>query len=331
MDNVREQRKSRAQALADKDKQIDALQRQIDGVMDKIKAINNKDTVKRDGLNGMFKERDAVRKQFNTALKERDALRDDFRAKNNDWWNYQRALRAVKDIEMKKEKEEREAEEAAWRAEKEAEEAKKEPYEEEQALCDFLADFLERTYLGAPSNKNEEKKSDVVAVKEDPFAGFKPMVKKEEDTQFFGKGKGKKKRNRPNKKQDSLASKPFTLSVDTFDQFGMVSLNPPTSANQVEASVKELRAKKEWYSKQLLGNQQTANEIRKANEKKASKSGSSSNVNGNSKNNKGKGKSAPSKGGNKFSLSSDEFVPLGGAAETSTAPILSGWGQKPVV
>ena len=48
-------------------------------------------------------------------------------------------------------------EEAAVNAEKEAELAKT-PYEEEMALCDYLADYLARTYLvDAAAEKRERE------------------------------------------------------------------------------------------------------------------------------------------------------------------------------
>merc|ERR1719223_1744366 len=65
----------------------------------------------------------------------------------------------------------------------------------------------------------------------------------------------------------ATASAPFTLSVDSFEQFGSIGLNPPTKLDQVEASVKELREKKEWFSKQPRGSVATAKDVRKKNEK----------------------------------------------------------------
>merc|ERR1712194_136687 len=92
-------------------------------------------------------------------------------------------------------------------------------------------------------------------------------VKKTEE-EFFTKGKGKKKRQRAKK---AAPSAPFILSVDSFEQFGSVGLNPPTKLEQVEGSVKELREKKDWYSKQPRGSVPTAKDIRKKNEKKHQK------------------------------------------------------------
>merc|ERR1711935_627942 len=82
-------------------------------------------------------------------------------------------------------------------------------------------------------------------------------------------GKGKKKRQRAPKKAG--AAGPFTLNVDSFEQFGLVGLNPPTKLEMVEQSVKDLRAKKQWYKEQPRGSVPTAKDVRKQNEKSFAK------------------------------------------------------------
>jgi uncharacterized coiled-coil DUF342 family protein len=316
MENVKEQRKLVQQRITLKDKEIDEISAKLDAIMESIKGINDQDSKKRDSLNDLFKKRDSYKALIGDKLKQRDALRDENREKNNAWFNYQRALRAQKKIAYEEEKKQREEERAAHLAKLEEEELKKIPYEEEQALCEFLANYLEKTYL--TSNDDEpastDKSEDTPVVKDDPFAGLKPVNKKVDD-EFFGKGKSKKKRVRE-KKQDQ-ASGAFTLSVDTFEQFGLLSLAPPTSVGDVENSVKELREKKEWYAQQPRGSVPTAKEIRKASEKK---NGAKSSENGNTapaaKSGKGKG----------FNLSNEEFAPLGVGAATSG--VNSMWGQK---
>lgn len=322
MDDVKAQRKTIQELIAAKDKEIDGFAKQIEDKMIVIKSMNEKDSEKRDKLQGWFKERDELRQKFSDKLKEKDALRADFREKNNAWYNFQRALRAQKKMQYEEEKKKREEEHQAYLKKIEEEEAKKIPYEEEQALCDYLADYLTNTYLSDKSGQqgDEKKKDEVVAVKEDPFAGFKPVTKKSED-EYFGKGKGKKKRDRANKKQDKKDVGPFTLSVDTFEQFGLIGLNPPTALDQVETSVKDLREKKEWYSKQPRGSVPTAHEIRKANERAAEKL----RQNGNTAE-KAQAAAAAPKAKGKFALSNDDFAPLPGSNASSNAPV-SLWGK----
>jgi hypothetical protein len=97
-----------------------------------------------------------------------------------------------------------------------------------------LADYLERTHIKGNTEgpKVVAKKEDIVAVKEDPFAGLKAH-KKDEDVEYFGKGKGKKKKKRTHVPKKPSAG-PFTLNVDSFEQFGLLQLSPPTSLEMVE-------------------------------------------------------------------------------------------------
>lgn len=317
MEGVKEQRKTIAAKITAKDKEIDEITTKIDKIMETINSINDKEGKKRDSLQGLFKKRDAVRAQIGEKLKEKDKLRDEFRENSNVFYNYQRAIRAQKKMTYEEEKKKREEEKAAYLAKLEEEESKKIPYEEEQALCDFLADYLERTYLGVDDkNGGTEKKADVVEVKEDPFAGFKPVNKKSDD-EYFGKGKGKKKRTRDTKKQDAKTG-PFTLSVDTFEQFGLLGLSPPINVDQVANSVKELREKKEWYKVQPRGSVPTAADIRKANEKAAAKLRQSDNAEAEAPKKKAQGG---------FSLSKEEFAPLGEGAAAAIGDA-SSWGKN---
>ena len=320
MEGIKLKRKAISDSIAAKDKEIDAVQKEIDAGQQKVKEMSDKDTEKRSALDELFKKRDELKKAMADKLKEKDAMRDEFREKNNAWYNTQRAVKAQKQLQYEEEKKKRDEEKTAYLAKLEEEEAKKIPYEEEQALCDYLADYLERTYITGEDEgvgpKVAAKKEDVIAVKEDPFANFKPVSKKDEDAEYFGKGKGKKKRQRAPKKPETAG--PFTLNVDSFEQFGLIGLNPPTSRAEVEGSIKELRERKEWYKTQPRGSVPTAKDIRKQNEKAAAKlrqDGGAPAV------------STPSRAG-KFDLSNtEEFVPLGKGA--STAVDASSWGQKP--
>lgn len=314
LEGVKLKRNTLTANIKAKDKEIDAVTKEMDAVGSKMKEISEKQTDKKSEMDTLFKDRDRLNKEIKDILKEKDALRDAFREKNNTWYNFQRAVKARKKIEDEEYKKKRDEEHQAYLKKVEEEELKKVPYEEEQGLCDYLADYLERTYLGGGTSKDDDaKKDDVVAVKDDPFAGFKPVNKKDEDEEFFSKGKGKKKRQRQPKKD---VATPFTLSLDSFEQFGLIGMNPPTKLSEVEASVKELRERKEWYKQQPRGSVPTARDIRKQNEKAASKL---------------RQNSAPAKGAapkGKFNLSSEDFVPLGKGSSTAGED-KSSWGQKP--
>lgn len=310
MDDVKEKRKTIQQNIGAKDKEIDAVSKDMDEIGAILKEHSEKDNKKRDAIQGLFQERDVFKVSMNSLIKEKDAARNTFREANNAWYNYQRAVRVQKNMQWEAEKKSHDEERAAAKAAFDAEEAKKIPYEEEQTLCDYLADYLERTYLGVTKEVVKEEVA-VAEIKDDPFAGFMAVNKKDvQAEEFFGKGKGKKKRVRAAK---PATAGPFTLSVDSFEQFGLLQLTPPVSVNQVEGSVKELRAKKEWYSQQPRGSVPTATEIRKANEKKVRQSDE-----------KAAKPVVVVKG--KFSLSQDDFAPLG-AGGAAASSLISSWGQ----
>jgi len=312
-------KKAMTDLMTAKDKEIDAVTKEIDVAQAALKEDSDKNKEQKSAREEMIAKREEIKKAIADLLAEKDTLRDEFRVVNDNWYNYQRAIKAQKKMKYDEEKAKREEEKAAYLAKIEEEEAKKIPYEEEQALCDYLADYLERTYITGEASgpKIATKKEDIVAVTDDPFSGFKP-IKKDEEVEYFGKGKGKKKRQRAPKKADEAA--PFTLNVDSFEQFGLISMSPPTSRAEVEKSIAELREKKEWYKKQARGSVPTARDIRKQNEKAAAKLRSDV----------GSGAAvtpAAGKGGAKLDLTdTEEFVPLGKGA--SNAVDASSWGNK---
>lgn len=208
------------------------------------------------------------------------------------------------------------------------------------ALCDYLANYLSTTYL----SKSEEKQEVAAApaLPDDPFAGVQAANKKNDDV-FLQMGGGKKKGNKKKKKSEPKA---FNLSIDTFEQFSLLNLDPPVAADQVAEKVKELQEKKVWYTKQPRGSVPTANDIMKAAQnaqKKASKSSSS--TNGESKSHEkaaGKDGSSPAtsdaasasdKGKKKsrkksFVFSNADFAPLG-SGENNAPPVEANtsWGK----
>lgn len=312
IDQALSSRKDIAAKISAKDKEIDAVQKEIEEKQKIVDAQRDSESEIRKNMTSLKSERDAIKKQIGDKIEERNKIREEFQKENDMWYDYQRALKAQKKLQFEEEKKKREEERAAYLAAKEAEEAKKIPYEEEQLLCDYLAEYLTKTYLSDDDAKNgkdeDQKKGDVVAVSDDPFAGLVPL-KKDEDEVFLKVGAGKAKRNRTAKKQ---AVKPmFKLNVDSFEQFGLLGLTPPTSYDAVQKSVDELRARKVWYSQQPRGSVPTASDIRKANEKAAQKirqaDAPSSNKNG------------------KLDIAGDEFAPLSGGATSST--INSTWGK----
>mmetsp|Transcript_11083 Transcript_11083/g.15588 ORF Transcript_11083/g.15588 Transcript_11083/m.15588 type:complete len:523 (+) Transcript_11083:144-1712(+) len=309
IDDIKEKFKSVKAEIAAKEKEIDAVKAEIDKQNEAVKALGDQEGEARQKTKGMISERDEIKLKIGSKMDERSAIRQAFREASDKWFDYQRAIKAQRRLKQEEERKKREEEDEALRKKLEEEELKKIPYEEEMALCDFLVDYLNSTYL-SDDKKEKEEKSDVVTVKDDPFAGFKPMKKKTDEV-FLQIGKGKKKpRSRPSKKKPPTV---FTLNVDSFEQFGLLDLTPPTSLDMVPGSVEELKAKKKWYSEQPRGSVPTAKEIRKASEKAAAKSRHSGSSNG--------------KKGGSFNLSGDDFAPLS-ASGASVSAVNSTWGQK---
>lgn len=331
LESIKEDRKTVQAELNAKSNEIDAIQKEIDAQSKVVQDVLDKQSSKRDTVDDLIKQREDLKAKMDEMFKEKSELRIQFHEKTNDWYNNQRAIKAQKQMEYETEKKRREEQKAEWLKKVEEEELAKTPYEEEMALCDYLANFLTKTYL-ADAQQDTEKvkaaeersKSDVVAVKDDPFAGFKAVNKKSDDVIYFGKAKGAKS----SKPKPKKASKPvaFSINLDLFDQFGMLSLNPPTSLEAVSASVEELKSKKQWYSKQPRGSVPTARDIRKANEEAGAKlrSGSSSNKN---ISNKSKGATSGKNKGN-FDITTDEFVPLGIVSEAVGGATTANWGKS---
>jgi len=123
---------------------------------------------------------------------EIDALWTVFKAAEKEWKEYKTKLETARRQQREKENEARKAEEEKRRAELEALEALKIPYEEEMALCDYLANLLERTYLNTTENapKVEEK---VVDSNELVLEGLQSFKRDDDDFMVMGGGKKKNK------------------------------------------------------------------------------------------------------------------------------------------
>eukprot|EP00555_Chaetoceros_dichaeta_P003582 CAMPEP_0198250236 /NCGR_PEP_ID=MMETSP1447-20131203/1502_1 /TAXON_ID=420782 /ORGANISM="Chaetoceros dichaeta, Strain CCMP1751" /LENGTH=542 /DNA_ID=CAMNT_0043935043 /DNA_START=64 /DNA_END=1692 /DNA_ORIENTATION=+ len=313
IDDVKEQRSVLQGSISAKNLEIDAVQAEIVEKQKSMDSMRATEDQSRNNLTSLKNERNDLSKQIGEVMDERNVARNEFRDANNKWYDYQRAVKARKKIQYDEMKiKETEEKEAYYKAIEE-EEAKKVPYEEEKALCEYLVSYLTRTYLETGKKAAEEKVVEVIKVTDDPFAGLKPVNKKTDDM-FLKIGKGPKKlRTRHSKKKAVPA---FKLTVDSFEQFGFLSLSPPTKLEDVSKSIEELNAKKEWYKEQPRGSVPTVREIRKSNEKAAATARSS-------------GTSNAKKSKGKLDIFGDDFAPLSTAAPTS-APVNALWGQKPV-
>jgi len=333
MDVSRDAIKALNDEIKAKDSVIDAVQKDIDDRQKALASLGDSEKEAREGRKKLLDQREELKKLMDSKYKELDQVRDKFRQETDTWFDYQRAIKAQERLKREEERKKREEEHLAYLKKKEEEELKKVPYEEEMYLCDFLADYLTRTYLGGDGKKTDKEKeeegaksSSVGLIPDNPFANVQP-AKKKNDEVFLQMGKGgKQTRPRTESKKITKAAAstpvPFTMSIEMFEQFGWVHLNPPMSLESVEKCVQELKEKKMWYSQQPRGSVVTAKDMRKAKEKTTTKSSEN-----------GVADSTPAtvsgaKGGRKgFDLSSDEqFAPLSCSTAGFVSP--STWGES---
>jgi len=312
--DIQGQRGDIYEKLNTKDKELDDMQLEIEAKMQVVLELSKKQDTHREEIKHLFSTRDELNKEISRLIKQRDSLRTEFRENNNQWQLYQRAIRAQKRMAYEEERRKHEEEVTAWRRRKEDEEMRKTPYEEEMILCDYLVDYLVRTFLKpTQSKKLEQKQQDSGSTSTDnPFFAMKPYEKGEDVFTSTTRGKNKKRR----KRRDATKLKPntpFVLNIDTYEQFGLLGLDPPASLEHVEASVTELKAKCTWYSKQPRGSVPTAAEIRQKREKAR------------------RAKILRAQQKHNSTLSQNDFVPLvAGASEPPTRPVLTtglSWGQ----
>lgn len=306
--DVKDQRAALQDLIASKNKEIDAVQEEItkkQAYMDSMKDTENES---RQNLTALKEERNALSKEIGEVMDERNAKRNEFRDANNKWYDYQRAVKAQRKMQMEERLQKEKEEEEAYQKALEEEEAKKVPYEEEKALCDYLIGYLTKSYLDT-DKKTEEKVSEVKKVENDPFAGFKPVNKKVDDM-FLRVGKPLKKPRVRHSKKNAVPQ--FKLSVHEFEQFGFLNLSPPTKLEEVTKSVEELKAKKEWFGEQPRGSVPTVKDIRKANEEAARTARTNKTT---------------KKNGKKLDIFGDDFAPLSAATSTNS-PVNASWGHK---
>jgi len=315
IDSVNEQRGTLKALIATKNKEIDAIQKDIEAKQESMDSMKDTEDESRKNVTSLKNQRNDLSKQIGEVMDERNEKRNTFRDSNNTWYDYQRAVKLQKKIQYDEMRVQEQAEREAYNKALEEEEAKKIPYEEEKLLCDYLVAYLTRTYIETGKKVAEEKSAEVIKAPDDPFAGFKPVNKKTDDMFLRIGKKPKTPRMRASKKKAVPA---FRLTPDSFEQFGFLNLLPPTKLDDVTKSIEELNAKKEWYKEQPRGSVPTVREIKKANEKAAATVRTNSNANGKNKKKNGK-----------LDIFGDDFAPLS-TAEPTTAPVNTLWGQKPV-
>jgi len=179
--------------------------------------------------------------QKDALLAEREKEKENLKAAKT-------SMREKQQQDYEKRQEERQRRDQEWagvqaaRDEKrrleEEERDKQIPYEGEIELCEVLIKHLEGLL---PKQKEEVAPAPAKVTIE----GEDISILKRDDTDDGATGKKKYQK----KQKPSKASQELRHNLDVYKQFESVSLTPPTKVSDVEASVNELKAKKEHYSK----------------------------------------------------------------------------------
>merc|ERR1711988_550821 len=104
IDNAKEQRKLITIEIGEKDKEIDAVQAQIEEKQAAVKAMGDTEAETRAEMQKMFEERDDIKQRIGEQMDDRNALRQVFREATNKWYDYQRAIRAQKQMKWEEKK-----------------------------------------------------------------------------------------------------------------------------------------------------------------------------------------------------------------------------------
>merc|ERR1739845_266394 len=162
LEDYRGQEKVIKSDLTAKDAEIDLVQKLINEKSSALSALGDHDSQLRKNRNALIKERDAIKVQINEKKSERSSMKKLFREANDRWYDYKRAFRAQRKLKNEEEK-------LARQQELEEEELRKAPYEEEMILCDYLINYLSRTYLTDVKNSLDTIESNkVIALKDGP-------------------------------------------------------------------------------------------------------------------------------------------------------------------
>lgn len=197
----------------------------------------------------LLEERKSIKPQLDEVYNSLRSIRNDFKEKNDEYYNHVRAAREAKKEELKAEEEKIKAEYQAKLAVYEKEMEKIHVYQDEIDLCGALVKYLKSTYAKELSSPVTPVKNTASKCCDSNIAldGMQPMKRKEEDymgTSFGGKKK-KFANGNGNKKKKKAVSIALPLAhVDTFGKLGML---PPSSMDDLSASIMEIEAKKVHY------------------------------------------------------------------------------------
>jgi len=240
---LKEQSKDLGEQIKEQNQLLTAVNDEIEAQKGKLDKLNEKEGNKKDIFPQLMKEKDELKKKIDVEYDKIRTLRTEWRENNNLWFEYSKVLRAQKQKEWDEEQARRQEEWDKKQEEIAAEEAKKEPWEAEKHLCDFLVEYLERIAPPKDNTVVEEKKEETKHLE-----GFKAYSKKDNDMdEFIVFGGKSKKGGKKNKKKKAAI---INHDLDTIQTFAQVDLSPPLTADDITSSIDEVKAKKAWYYEQ---------------------------------------------------------------------------------
>ncbi|EIE92139.1 hypothetical protein RO3G_16850 [Rhizopus delemar RA 99-880] len=240
---------SEAKKLSDRYEQLDAEFKEIQGDQNKQREARNKLYDERSRLKGLLDE------EYNKLR----TLRDEHRKNNDEYYTFVRKLREYKKEQEQLRKVQEENEKRQEAAKQELELASLPAFENEIALCDNLAIFLES--FTSSGSKNDTASSTNVNEIKNAFEGM--VIKKRDDDVFFAGGNKKKQ----NKSKESAAkegkkSDALKLPLSTMEAFFDIKVTVPTKISEIPATIQKLKERKEYFIKEQP-------KVTEANKKKA--------------------------------------------------------------
>jgi len=136
------------------------------------------------------------------------------------------------------------------------------PFAKEIATCDHLVSYCNslKKNLGLVPESSEQvaKKTETELINEYNRQDIEQKLKdgkilavvnkKDDDAVVIGGGKGKK--GKKQKTQTAAADKAFNIDFNAISKFGLVSVSPPTAADEIDAKIEELNKKKTHFEQE---------------------------------------------------------------------------------
>mmetsp|Transcript_1225 Transcript_1225/g.4061 ORF Transcript_1225/g.4061 Transcript_1225/m.4061 type:complete len:483 (+) Transcript_1225:124-1572(+) len=242
-------RKGIIERIRAKDQEINALKAEQAELRKLLDSARNKEEAEVADVPSLSAERNKCAELLRETRSQIRTMRVEFKAKEDEYYQRERELRAQMNEEKK-----RRWEEAQEERKRRAEERKKrdlenavEPYTEEVVMCEQLAAYLGKYVEDEASTSAPAKDEEAEAKATEAMAGLKLIGKKSMDA-GAGVSKGKKGKKGKGGGGDSKPSVvKLVHSLDTLASFTRVGLTPPPTSAGAKETIEELARQKEHY------------------------------------------------------------------------------------